>query len=193
MALRACLGRFSIHRSCASNNKSRYLNSSSRKMCTTQLSDFEHQIMTVKLEIEKCEKMRNQILKVLKEHKKNIDALNSTIKMKKLVESENIVEYDFKTLKFEYKDGWLWLKNIHEAAHSIEGGTDFIKNFEEGYFLMMNDIFYYSLSGYSLIMNSEIGKKIVDHPLVQSNGHSEGRVLWAFYKLQSLYRNGWKK
>jgi len=58
---------------------------------------------------------------------------------------------------------------------------------------MMNDIFYYSLSGYSLIMNSEIGKKIVDHPLVQSNGHSEGRVLWAFYKLQSLYRNGWKK
>jgi len=179
MALRSCLGRLANHRSCASNNKSRYLNSYPKRMYTRQLSDFEHQIMTVKLhieEIEKYEKVRNQLFK---EYEENVNSLSSIVsKMKKLVESENVAEYDFETLKFEYKNKWLWMKNMHEAAHSIKGGTDFIKTYEENY---------------CQIMDSEIGNKIANHPLVRANGHTGGTFIWTFYRLQSLYKNGWKK
>ena len=187
MALRSCvtLGRSLIQRRCVTSIIP-------KSMYTTQLHPFLVKKINANIyqDIKNYENMRCQLFEEYAVNNNNEsyriiyrkieDALISTIDGMKILAGTNKfnVEYDFESLKTKLKSEWLWLKNMHEAAQNIKGGTEFIKNYNS----TMRDMY-----------NHEIGKQILDHPLVDANGHSAASFFWTFCNIQYIYKNGWNK
>lgn len=85
--------------------------------------------------------------------------------------------FDFESIfPYEPSSAW-WLDCLHKAIMEIEGGEEFIKNFN-------GDIYGY--------FDSPIGKKISSHPLVEECGHSGMTFLWTIYILNRIYNLGWE-
>ncbi|QKF94455.1 hypothetical protein QKU48_gp0997 [Fadolivirus algeromassiliense] len=86
-------------------------------------------------------------------------------------------KYNFyAVMPFDKPAAW-WLDSMHLAAQEIEGGVEFIKNYNEG------SVFEY--------FDSLIGKQIQNHPLVDKCGHSGMTFVWTFSNINLIYKNGW--
>jgi hypothetical protein len=81
----------------------------------------------------------------------------------------------FESLKSHLDPEWMWLRDMHIALKNIEGGIDFVKNYND-------DV--YALAHYN------IGEQIVKHSLIEKNRHSGRTFGWTFNTLRYIYNNG---
>lgn len=82
--------------------------------------------------------------------------------------------YNFESVLLCKESAW-YLDSMHKAALEIQGGVEFLKNFD----------------GTNSYFNHPIGIQITKHPLVEKCGHSDKSFAWTALNLSYIYKNGW--